>query len=523
MENNVEQKDTSDELKVSKAEICCLKKQVALLTSKIKINGKQDSHKLASIVESSNDAIISLELDGTIVSWNDAAEEIYGYTAFEIIGEDVRILVPDERHHEISMIFEKIAQGESFKRYETTRRKKDGSLIHVALSEFPIRDAKGKIQYCSAIVRDVTEMKLAEKVLQLSEERFSKAFDMSPVAMSIIRLKDYKFMEANSKFTELIGFTQEEIIGNSAIDLNIWYKAGILEKFRIALNKDTFVKNFKAQLRKKSGEKRLGLISAEIIEIVGEKCILSSIMDVTEQWNMEKELTRLHRLNLVGEMAAGIAHEIRNPLTTVRGFLQLLEEKEDGQQYREYYSLMLGEVDKANAIISEYLTLAKNKHVELAPHNLNSVIGRMTQLIKTESILMDKYIEVDLESVEDIFMNEKEISQLLLHLIRNGFEATNKGGKVSIRTYTEAGNVVLEIADNGYGIKPHLVEKIGLPFLTTKDKGTGLGLAVCYSIASRHNATIDFKTGETGTTFYVRFNTKLKLGDLRNEEKKELA
>jgi signal transduction histidine kinase len=211
-------------------------------------------------------------------------------------------------------------------------------------------------------------------------------------------------------------------------------------------------------------------------------------------------------MELIGKMAAGIGHEIRNPMTTVRGFLQILAGKQDCSQYKEFYHLMISELDRANSIITEFLSLAKNKKVELKTQNLNQIVDALFPLISADGMVADKHIEIELGKLPDIKLDEKEIRQLILNLVRNGLEAMTAGGKLTIRTFQDGDTVVLAVQDQGVGIKPNVLEKIGAPFFSTKDSGTGLGLAVCFSIANRHNATIKVETGPGGTTFFTRFD-----------------
>lgn len=225
----------------------------------------------------------------------------------------------------------------------------------------------------------------------------------------------------------------------------------------------------------------------------------------------ELELIRLERLNLIGEMAAGIGHEVRNPMTTVRGFLQFLSCKKKYSKDKENLNLMIEEIDRANSIITEYLTLSKDRIVEKTIINLNEIIARLLPLIKADAIMQDKYVVMKAEELPELLLDEKQIDQLILNLARNGLEAMSSGGKLTIRTFVENSEVVMAIQDEGKGIESHLLDKIGTPFFTTKENGTGLGLAVCYSIAARHNAKIKLETTSSGTTFFVRFqDVKIK-------------
>jgi signal transduction histidine kinase len=129
----------------------------------------------------------------------------------------------------------------------------------------------------------------------------------------------------------------------------------------------------------------------------------------------------------------------------------------------------------------------------------------MFPLIQADVMVSDKFVKLELGKVPDLLLDEKEIRQLILNMFRNGLEAMPGGAPLTIRTYTEDKKVVLSVNDKGNGIRPEALEKLGTPFFTTKEHGTGLGLAVCYSIATRHNATISVETGPGGTTFLVRF------------------
>ncbi len=241
-------------------------------------------------------------------------------------------------------------------------------------------------------------------------------------------------------------------------------------------------------------------------DINGSPLVLDLFVDITSRKQFEKEMARLSKLNLIGEMAAGIAHEVRNPMTTVRGFLQLLGKKERYYQDKKHFNLMIQELDCANSIITEFLSLAKNKVVNSKMQNLNNILDIMSPLIKADAMVSGKYIIFELNKIPDLLLDEKEIRQLILNLSRNGLEAMNSSGEcLTIRTYVDDTEVVLLVQDRGKGIPVDMLDKIGMPFFTTKDNGTGLGLATCYSIAIRHNASINFDTGPGGTNFYVRF------------------
>ncbi|MCD8511207.1 MAG: ATP-binding protein [Bacillus sp. (in: Bacteria)] len=261
--------------------------------------------------------------------------------------------------------------------------------------------------------------------------------------------------------------------------------------------------------KEKNKEVRDGLLCTEKTMIQGEPCIISIINDVTEKYKLEKQMAKLERLNLVGEMAAGIAHEIRNPMTTVLGFLQLTNnDPAQTDTTKNYTNLMIDELNRANDIITEYLSLAKDKATDKSLQSLNSVIRALYPLLQAEALMENKQVRLELGDCPEINFDQKEIRQLILNISINGLDAMKESGVLTIKTFKTEDEVVLQIKDEGHGIKEELLETIGTPFFTTKDDGTGLGLAICFSIASRHSAQIDIDTTKKGTSFYIRFPLK---------------
>jgi signal transduction histidine kinase len=166
---------------------------------------------------------------------------------------------------------------------------------------------------------------------------------------------------------------------------------------------------------------------------------------------------------------------------------------------------MIEEIDRANSIISEFLSLAKNKLSDLKPGSLNDALAAILPLLQADALRTGHSVEFQAGRIPAVDFDEKELRQLVLNLVRNALEATPAGGAVTIATSRDGDRVLLAVRDTGPGIPKHVIKKIGTPFVTTKENGTGLGLSVCYRIAERHRAEIDFATGNNGTTFRIRF------------------
>lgn len=379
---------------------------------------------------------------------------------------------------------------------------------HIDVYDYPFIDTNGA-DLVLEMSFDITEQENAIKALHQPEERFAKIFHHSPVLLAIIRMRDNVFIDVNQKFTDTMEYARQEVLGQTPVNLNIWAGDSSQTKSLLKLQEKGVVTNFEYKLRTKSGKIITILLSTATIELNGELCRISLMKDITGEKKLETEMARLDRLNLVGEMAAGIGHEVRNPMTTVRGFLQLLGEREKYAQDKGYFTLMIDELDRANSIISEFLSLARDRAVHLEMKDLNKILHSILPLIQADGLVTDKYIELKTLKIPALLLDEKEIRQLVLNLVRNGMQAMVPGQTLTMETFVEEnkeGNkIVLTVRDQGTGIPPEIADKIGNPFFTTKDSGTGLGLSVCYSIAARHKAAIDFETSPTGTTFFVRF------------------
>lgn len=492
------------------------------------------------IKETLQDTIVMCDEQGLIISVNSMVGKMFGYTEEELLGTSIDILfhtteIKNKDKEEINQI----AANYVGKIVEVEAKRKNGTTFpsDLFIGEATVEDYH--IYVCT--IRDITERKEMEKIrkqqvdlleqvveertldlllinqklnkeieernkvkddLIVSEGRFKQIFEASPCLMAIRSIVPGKVIAVNNNWITNTGFTNEECMSEyfnweiSKEDGNeTWFSECEWHKP---------MSNVRVHYQTKSGAIRKGLLSTEIIKIENKNCVLIVLNDMTERYLMEKEISRLDRLNLVGEMAAGIAHEIRNPMTTVHGFLQM--GKMDIQSLSlEHMDLMIDELDRANKIIKEFLTLAKNKTSDKKFQSLNKVIEIIHPLIHAEALLAGKKVVLRLEPCPLLLIDEKEIRQLLLNLALNGLEAMPNDGVLTIRTFVKGKEVVLEVEDNGSGIKEEVLDKIGTPFFTTKENGTGLGVAVCFSIADRHHAAIKIKSSNKGTKFSIHF------------------
>lgn len=373
---------------------------------------------------------------------------------------------------------------------------------------YPFHDADGS-QLVLVLGIDITEQKLLHRELRESEERYRQLVELSPDVIAVHN--EDRILFINKVGANLVGAdSPEEIIGLPIKNfIHPDYEENVRERVK-QLQITGKAPPDQEKIIRLDGTSVDVEITGALLNYQGEPVIQVVIRDITERKKTEAEMARLGRLNLIGQMAAGIGHEVRNPMTAIRGFLQILESKPECRKYYEYFELMIGELDRANAIITEFLSLAKNKPSGFEKQNLNELVEALVPLVTADAMNSDKYIQLELNDIPDLMLNEKEIRQLILNLTRNGLEAMAPEGCLTIRTYRDREEIILAVQDQGKGITPEAFEKMGTPFFTTKDSGTGLGLAVCYNIAARHKASIQAETGPAGTTFFVRFKMLLE-------------
>ncbi|ODA42304.1 PAS domain S-box protein [Desulfosporosinus sp. BG] len=349
----------------------------------------------------------------------------------------------------------------------------------------------------SIFLRNIEERKKMEKAVEEEHQRLYTLFNSFP-GLIFVQEENYKIRFANSRFRDKFGPWE----GKRCYELI----AGLARPCDECVTSTVFG-NVRSLWKERLFENRIyEKFIQPFIDADGSRLIFKVLIDITDRKYADREMARLDRLNMVGEMAAGIAHEVRNPLTTVHGFLQLLAAKDSTREYHEFYKLMIEELDRANLIITDFLSLASDKTSDFELINISVIVRSLFPLLSADALNKEKEIYLELEQVPDTKGNENELRQLLLNLARNGLEAMQGGGRtLTIQTYKLGNYIILRVRDQGEGIDPMILEKLGTPFLATKVRGTGLGVAICQSIAARHNAVINYETNPGGTTVTVKF------------------
>ncbi|NLI90708.1 MAG: hypothetical protein GX434_00490 [Peptococcaceae bacterium] len=230
------------------------------------------------------------------------------------------------------------------------------------------------------------------------------------------------------------------------------------------------------------------------------------IEDINPDYELHSVCNCLDELKLIRKIAGTVAHEVRNSLSIVRGQLQLLEGNNQLKKYHEKVETMITEIDRAAEILTELLHMSKPSRAKLEKQNVNQILHQLYQLLQAEALINLQEVIYELEDIPDVMLDKKRFRQVVLNLVNNGLQAMNEHKKITIRTFARDGKVYFVVKDQGGGIPPEVLNKLGTPFVTTKAGGTGLGLAASYQIIAEHKAGIQVDSGSDGTTFTIIFD-----------------
>jgi two-component system sporulation sensor kinase A len=312
----------------------------------------------------------------------------------------------------------------------------------------------------------------------------------------------------NPYCVELFGYETEEIIGKPLSDfLSAEEHRRLREEFH-KLDVHQFTPRLCFEWRKKDRSVVYVDLQASMTFYQGKKAVSGTLLDITERKVSEELLVQSVKLSVVGQLAAGVAHEIRNPLTALKGFTQLLYQNTNTHQ--NYYEIMLTELERINYIVGEFMVLSKPQQwQQLNDHDLQKVLEGIIPIIESQAIIHSIEIQVEWQpKLPTVRCDANQIKQVFINLLKNSIEAMPDGGTITVRfehvLKDEGDEVIVFIEDMGTGIPEEILSRLGEPFFTTKETGTGLGLMVCYKIIQAHGGTltIDSKP-ESGTVVRI--------------------
>lgn len=461
---------------------------------------------LESVIYHSSDAISVVHLKDFSVKVNPAFEFIYGWSQDELMNLTSHILpvVPEDKAAESERLMTIVKHGGYVKGVETIRLTKCGKRLNVSLSLSPIYGENGEVVALSAISRDITDKKLKEKALKESEEKYRIIAENTTDLIGVVDLDgNVKYVSPSNRL--LLGFDPSLYDGKK---IQGFFHSDDRPKVRMAINEMIQTqKPVKFEVRCKHAHGHWVTLEANATPIANDTDQPDSFVvvarDLTERKKTEEMLRKSDKLSVLGQLAAGVAHEIRNPLTSIRGFLQLLQSRASGNE--DYYEIMLSEIDRINSIVGEFMLLAKPQAMNFTQTDLRQLLRHVISILDTQAILTNVQIYFECEpDLPEIWCVDNQIKQVFVNMLKNAIEAMPTGGSVHIQLKKQDNHVIASFIDHGCGIPEERLPTLGEPFYTTKEKGTGLGLMICYKIIENHHGKIVINSKiDEGSTFSI--------------------
>ncbi|MEW6417205.1 MAG: response regulator [Nitrospirota bacterium] len=514
-----------------------LKKEIEKKTMELAV----EKERLLVTLRSIGDGVIATDREGKILLINKVAEELTGWTQqeaagkphyeiFHIINEKTRKIPEDPVTRVITTgLIVGLAN-------HTILIARDGTERIIADSGAPIKDRDGNIIGVVLVFRDITEHRKAEKELRMSEEKYRTLFEESKDAV-FISTPEGRFLDINPSGVELLGYSSKDELLRIDIAQDLYFNPQDREKYQQALKQHGFVKDYELVLKKKDG-KRL-IVLATTTAVHDEKGNIVSyrgmMRDVTDQRRLESQLLQAQKMEAVGTLTGGIAHEFNNMLTTIIGYGKLLqEEMVEDDPLKHNVEMILVSSERAANLIQSLLAFSREQIIKPMPVSLNEIIKKVEKLL-LRVIGEDVELKVILNpptppfdkggqgGIEDVVVmaDQGQIEQVLVNLATNARDAMPDGGCLTISTelveldeeflsafkYKKPGRYALiSVTDTGTGMDKKIVKKIFEPFFTTKEvgRGTGLGLSMVYGIIKQHNGYINVNSESgKGTTFKI--------------------
>lgn len=516
---------------------------------RISYNFEKLSKQNELILNSAGEGIFGLDINGRVIFVNPSASKMLGYTENELIGE----FHHEKVHHSKAdgslypvqecPIYAACKDGKTHHGTNEVFWRKDGSKLPIEYFSNPIFE-NGKIVGAVVTFKDISERldlqrelnskicqleflwsaeKKAEEAKRESQRMYSALFCDSRDAIFITNTEG-SFIDANQSAIDLFGYNLSELYKMTIFDL-------FIDNHKVELFKDSIMKNgslrdFEVDIIRKDRKERKCLISASLRfdddnNIIGYHGI---VHDITEYKLLEQQLMHAQKLEAIGQLAGGVAHDFNNILTAISGFASLmLIENNDNEQINQYAKQILTSVDKASALTRTLLSFSRKQSIDLKPLNLNDIVINIEKIL-TRIIGEDIELKISISNRDLIIMGDAgQIDQIIMNLATNSRDAMPNGGRITISTssiridedfikmhgYGTPGEyAILIFEDNGIGIDESIKDRIFEPFFTTKDigKGTGLGLSIVYGVVKQHKGYINvYSEINKGTTFKIYF------------------
>jgi histidine kinase len=397
---------------------------------------------------------------------------------------------------------------------------KDGTPVHMLVSTSPIFNEEGEVTAAIEMSTDITQVRLLEEELKRSEEKYRTLFNSDPNPIFVLDLNTLEIQDANERVLKSYSYEKEELIGKSFLDLAEPLEWDRLRK--VSWDKEGAV--FKVKHHTKNDESIVVNIRFSSLKELGQDTVIVTTSDVTERVKSEEQLIQASKMATLGEMSAGVAHELNQPLSVIKTSASFLAKKIDRSEpvvpeiLRELAEEMDSQVDRASLIINHLRQFGRKTDIRKVNVQLNDCISGTFTVLGRQLEIHGISVELELdETLPPIRGDRNRLEQIFLNLIMNARDAMDEKEEIAgqdvektlrISSQTENNEVVVEISDTGLGMSEAVKEKVFEPFFTTKPvgKGTGLGLSISFGIVRDYDGAIEVESEEgRGTKFTIRF------------------
>ncbi|QWG87247.1 PAS domain S-box protein [Bacillus mycoides] len=440
---------------------------------------------LESFIKHNVDAITISDREVHILQANKAYEKIFGWSSQEIIGKRLPC-VPDFLMDESLENIQKILTYESIvTRLETIRQRNDGSLLDVSLTVSPILDVRGNVIALSAICRDISERKQAERErhrlhqqLRDSEMKYRALIEQATDAVYVVELNEdhvpSRFIEVNPVGCKRFGYSREELLSlpfPSVVPQDSRLIVRLLEKIREGQTSFTLQDEYVFPTRKIITTE----FSVRVFNLKGKIVFLSISRDITERLKTEELLRKSEKLAVVGQLATAMAHEINNPLTAMKGFMQLL--KSTGNENDQgYINIVSSEIERIESITTEFMAVAKPQVVKIQPNDIGVLMDQVLTLLQPQAMMNNIQIRIDFTpDIPLIPCEGNQLKQVFVNILKNAIESMPTGGEILIQIdKLDNDQIIIRFMDQGCGISKERIPYLGEPFYSIKEEGISI-------------------------------------------------
>ena len=476
------------------------------MDSAFSLRAAQIGSQLTAVLDASDDAIVIVDLDGTVRLWNPGAARMYGHTAGDMEGGWIGQLVPPDRTEELTRVLAEITAGRRVDPFDTVRMARGGHVLDVSLSAVPVRESGGQVVGAVITTRDMTAQRRAERALGRSEARWRAIVDSALDAIVLIN-RHGRIESFNPAACRMFGYTAEEVIGrNVSVLMPEPYASEhdhYLRRYQMTGERHIIGIGREVPARRQDGTTFPAHLTVGELALEGEPMYTGIVRDLTERVSLETRLREESGLVRLGELAAVLAHEVKNPLAAVSGAVQMLGEHLTGEEDREIVQEILRRLEGLGSLMTDLLIYARPPRPRMSGVDVTGLMKALIAFFASDPAWRDLRVAVQ-GSLEGLRADPELLKVAFQNLLVNAAQAMHGRGDITV-TLQQANDIAhLDVSDSGPGIPPEVREKLFTPFFTTKAKGTGLGLATVRRIVEAHGGRVTVvQSGREGTTVRV--------------------